>query len=144
MFNNSVDERLSAWAELRRQIEVSEDPYTDVWNFWKFAPFVPYNPKIDPCYQRGWPRPWEIIVDNKYDDFTKALMIAWSFKLTDRFDNSHIQIKILVDNVNSRQYNVVCIDDKWVINYNDNGPEPLEKLPESFLVENLVVLNVPR
>jgi hypothetical protein len=144
MFDLSVDERISAWANLRQQLETAEDPLQTVWNFWAGCPFVPYNNKVDPYYQRAWPTPWEIIDDNRYDDFTKALMIGYSLKYTKRYKESRIDLRVLLDNANGRQYNIVCVDDSWTINYSDNGPEPLEKVPESFLLENITELNVPR
>jgi hypothetical protein len=144
MFDLEVDDRISTWAKLRYQIETDNAPVTLVWDFWSHAPFIPYNNKVDPYYQQSWPTPWEIIVDNHYDDFTKALMIGWSLKMTNRFSNSRIELRTLVDNVNHRQYNVVSIDEEWVINYSDNGPELLKNIPESFLLENIIELTGPR
>ena len=144
MFNLSVDERISAWATLRQQLETAENPLQTVWDFWAGCPFVPYNHQIDPYYQRSWPTPWEIIAENKYDDFTKALMIGYSLKYTDRYRDSRVELRVLLDNEHNRQYNIVCVEDSCAINYNDNGPVSLEKVPESFLLENLTELNVPR
>lgn len=144
MFNQPVDDRLSSWVQFRNELEASDDPLSEVWEFWKHAPFVPYNPKIDPYYPHGWPTPWEIIVDNKYDDFTRSLMIGWTLKLTRKFENSHIDLKTLVDKQSTRQYNIVCVDDSWIINHNDTGPESLDKLPSSFRLENLIELSRPR
>jgi hypothetical protein len=144
MFKQNIDERLSSWAELRASIEFTETPFDDTWIFWKDAPFVPYNHKVDPYHQRGWPSPWEIIVDNHYDDFTKALMIGWSIKLTDRYKNSKIEVRSLVDNVKKEHYNIVLVDEEIAINYKDNGPILVKNIPDSFLLENLVELNWPR
>jgi hypothetical protein len=144
MFDLSVDDRLSAWADLRGRLENDPVPLDAVWNFWKNCPFIPHNHKIDPNHQRSWPTPWEIIVENRYDDFTKALMIGYSLKFTKRFADSQIDLRILLDNPNNRQYNVVCVEDNIVINYNDNGPELLEKVPGSFLLENIVELKSTR
>ena len=144
MFDLSVDDRLSAWADLRERLETSETPLDTVWNFWKDSPFVPYNNKVDPFHQRSWPTPWEIIAENRYDDFTKALMIGWSLKITKRYKDSIIDVRTMLDNSHNRQYNIVCVENCWTINYNDNGPELLEKVPESFLLENLTELKQPR
>lgn len=144
MFNQNIDDRLSSWAEHRAHLSNSTLPFVDVWEFWQHAPYIPYNNKIDPYHQASWPSPWEIIVDNKYDDFTKAVMIAWTLKLTKRFEKSKIEVKTYVDNAKSRQYNIVCVEDTWAINYSDNGPVSLEIMPDSFLLENLVELGTPR
>jgi hypothetical protein len=144
MFNLSVDERISAWADLRDTVETCDAPLETVWNFWKDSPFVPYNNRVDPYHHRSWPTPWEIIAENRYDDFTKALMIGWSLKMTKRYKDSIIDVRTMLDNANNRQYNIVCVENSWAINYNDNGPVPLEMVPDSFLIENLTELKVPR
>lgn len=140
MFKKNIDDRISSWAQHRTQLEISNNPFEDVWNFWRDAPHITYNNQIDPYFQYNWPNPWDIIVYNKYDDFTKALMIGWSLKLTKRFQNNKIEIKTLVDNLKIRQYNLVYVDDEWVINYNDNGPVPMKDIPNDFVLENLVEL----
>lgn len=144
MFNLSVDDRLSSWAHHRALLDTSDNPLTDVWELWKLAPYVHYNNKIDPYNQKSWPSPWEIIVDNKYDDFTKALMIAWTLKLTNRFQNSSILIKSYIDKAKNAVYNVVCVEEEWVINYSDNGPILLKNIPDSFYLENIIELSGPR
>jgi hypothetical protein len=144
MFKKSIDDRLSSWAEHRSNLNTSETPFSDVWEFWKDAPYVQYNHKIDPYHQRSWPSPWEIIVENHYDEFTKALMIGWSIKLTDRYKDSSIEVRTLVDKVKNAVYNIVYVDEEIVINYSDSGPVNAGSIPDSFIVENLIELNWPR
>lgn len=144
MFSKSIDDRLSSWAQHRSSIETSATPFDDVWSFWKDAPYIPYNNLIDPFNKRSWPSPWEIIVHNKYDDFTKAVMIGTTLKLTKRFEKSSIQVRTYLDNVKNAMYNIVVIDENWLINYSDNGPIYAEKLPEAFYLENIVELETPR
>lgn len=144
MFNQPVDDRLTEWANHRRKLEEAEDPLQAVWDFWHPAPFIPHNRSIDPYYQQSWPSPWEIIADNKYDDFTKALMIGWTLKLTKKFKDSKIELRTLVDNARTREYNLLYIDDNWVLNYSDNGPIPIEDVAGSFRLENLVEVSTPR
>ena len=144
MFKQSPDDRLSSWAQHRAQLDQCDDPYAVTWEFWKSAPFVPYNPDVDPFYPRNWPNPWEIIVENRYDDFTKALMIGYSLKWTKRFENTTIEICTVVDSAKNMSYNIVCVDNRWVINYEDTGPIEMKNWPDNFLVENLVELRVSR
>ena len=144
MFNLSVDERLSEWANHRRQLDEAENPLQEVWDFWHQSPFTPHSKNIDPYYQQSWPSPWQIIVDNIYDDFTKTLMIGWTLKLTKKYQNSKIELRTFVDSTQTRQYNLLYIDDTWVINYSDNGPVPLPDVPESFRLENLIEVSTPR
>jgi hypothetical protein len=138
MFNKSIDDRLSLWAEHRQSLNTSDDPLMETWEFWKHTPFIPFNKNIDPFNHKSWPTPWEIIVHNRYDDFTKSLMIAWSLKYTNRFKEAKIEIKTIVNDSKTCYYNVVCVDNMWAINYSDNGPIPITDIPESFFIENQV------
>jgi hypothetical protein len=140
----SIDDRLSSWADFRKQLETSEDPLQDTWDFWQSSPFISYNNKIDPYHYQSWPNPWAIIVENRYDDFTRVIMIAWTLKLTKRFQDSKIIIQTLVDKEKSTQYNVVLVDEEWAINYSDNGPISAKSMPISFYLENLIELETPR
>lgn len=140
MFNETIDERLSQWVKHRSNIETSSSPLDDVWSFWKLAPYVQYNKLVDHYYQKSWPSPWEMIVHNKYDDFTKAVMIGTTLKLTNRYKNSIIKIETYIDSSKKSVYNIVNIDNTWVINYNDNGPVLLTNLPENFYLENSIEL----
>jgi hypothetical protein len=146
MFDQPVDNRLSAWAQHRSDMALLErdEVLKQVWEFWKNAPFVPFNSNIDPYYSYSWPTPWQIIVDNKYDDFTKALMIGRTLQLITQFRDSKIEIKTFVDKEKHTQYNIVCVDNQWAINYDDNGPVGVEKIRDSFLLENLIELDKVR
>lgn len=144
MFNLNVDDRLSAWIELRNKLEESINPLQEVWDFWHTAPFIPYNKNIDPYYQKSWPSPWEIISYNKYDEFTRSLMIAWTLKLTKKFINSTLELKTLVDITSEREYNLVFVDNTWVINYHDNGPVKVQELNDSFIIKNIIEIDLPR
>ena len=144
MFNQAVDDRLTEWANHRRKLDEVNDPLQEVWDFWHLAPFTPHNRNVDPYYQQSWPSPWEIIEENKYDDFTKALMIGWTLKLTKKYQSSKIELRTLVDSARTRQYNLLYIDDNWVINYSDNGPILLPEVPDSFRLENLIEVSAPR
>jgi hypothetical protein len=144
MFKLPIDDRLSAWASLRTDIETYAEPLRLVIEFWHNAPFTPYNRNIDQYHQKSWPSPWEIIVENVYDDFTKALMMGYSLKLTKRFNNSVIELRTIVDKTNKKYYNIICVDNIWVINYHNDTPVKLEDVPESFLVDNLIDVQFSR
>jgi hypothetical protein len=143
MFDREFEDRVSAWAELRSNLETSIDPFADVIKFWQPAPYVQYNHKIDPYNQSAWPTPWEIILHNKYDDFTRALMIGLTLKYTNRFGTADIQIKSLVDFARKYVYNIVSIDDIWVLNYKENTPVPANSIFDEFRLENLVIIKRP-
>jgi len=134
--------RLSAWAKLRHDIADSDNPLLDVWEYWRYAPFIAYNHRINPQDPESWTNPWEIIANNVYDDFTLALIMAWTLKLTPRFENIKITIQTMVDKQHSRQYNIVCVEDYGVLNYSDTGPVSMNSWPDSFSIDNIV--EVPR
>jgi hypothetical protein len=144
MFDLPADERLSSWVQLRQNLEISNTPFEDVVEFWANAPFVPYNRNVDPFNQRSWPTPWDIIVENKYDDFTRALMMANTLKLSTRFKNDSITIKTMVDSSQNKSYNIVIINEEKILNYIDNEVVNIKNLPLTFLLENLIELNGPK
>jgi hypothetical protein len=144
MFNLDVDDRLAAWSNLRKQVNQSREPLLDIANFWKDPPFVGHNPNIDPYYQASWPTPWEIVVENKYDDFTRAIMIGYTILLTDRFKDSEVQIQTLVDEEGKKLYNIVYVDNTWALNYQDGEVVSVNNIPSLYRLENLVELKRPR
>lgn len=144
MFSKSADERMAAWLELRKQVEISDVPFEIVIEFWKHAPFIPYNRNIDPYNQTSWPTPWEIIVENKYDDFTIALMMAYTIKYTKRFKESSIEVRSYFTESRSQLFNLVCINDQYVLNYRDNPTEiGVSDIPDTLILDNLILIKNP-
>lgn len=144
MFDLDIEGRLQAWSDLRKSTATSSNPLQDIVDFWREVPFTPHNHLIDPYYPASWPTPWEIIEQNKYDDFTRAVMIGYTVLLTDRFKNSNVQIRTLVDQAGKKLYNVVFVDDLWALNYQDNQVVEASKVPGLYNLENLVELKRPR
>lgn len=138
MFKKNINDRISEWAKHRQQIDRSDTPLEDVWEFWQKAPFIPYNKNIDPYNKKSWPTPWDIIVENKYDDFTKSLMIALTLKYTNKFKNIPIEIQVIIDSEKEKRYNVVIVDNKFVLNFNDFGPIVKDSKLDNFFIENSI------
>jgi len=144
MFAKSADERMAAWLELRKQVEVSDTPFETVTEFWKHAPFIPYNRNIDPYNYRSWPTPWEIIVENKYDDFTIAIMMAYSLTYTKRFNEASIEIRSYFTQSRNQLFNLVCINDQHVLNYTDHPTEiSLSDIPDTLILDNIILIKKP-
>lgn len=139
-----LDARLEAWSNLRKSLDKSETPLKDVVDFWNQVSLTTYNSSIDHYYPASWPTPWEIIEHDRYDDFTKAIMIGYTLLLTDRFKNSVIEIKTLIDKTHNKLYNIVDINDLCILNFCDSGPVPHTQIPESCCIENFVQLERPR
>lgn len=144
MFKLSIEKRFTEWINLRHSLEKSLNPLQEIWDFWNTSPFTPYNRKIDPYYPKSWPSPWEIIAENTYDDFTKALMISWTLKLTEKFKNSRIEIRTMLDETQNRQYNLIFVDENYIINFDDNGPVEINNYISSLKLENLIEIDRPR
>jgi hypothetical protein len=144
MQNLVVEDRITTWAEFRHSLDTSEDPLKDIADFWSEIKLVPFNKAVDPYNHFSWPSPWQIIADNSYDDLTVALMIGYTIKLTNRFKNSRVEIRSLVDSNRKQLYNLVYIDDEYVLNYHKAQVIEAQNIPESFFLENLVELARPR
>lgn len=138
MFKKNIDTRLSEWVKHRQKLDESNTPFEEVCEFWNQAPFVPYNKNIDPYNKKSWPTPWEIIAENKYDDFTKSLMIALSLRYTSKFKNTPIEIQILVDMDEEKRYNVVLVDNMILLNFSDNGPIVKDSTLDNYFVEKSI------
>ena len=144
MFHKSPDERLSAWKSLREHVNDADNPLETVAEFWSNAPLISYNHLIDQYNPKSWPTPWEIIVETRYDDFTLGVMIGYTLKLTEKFANSKIEVRTMVDENRTKLYNLVYIDDNMVLNFDKWQAITSEKIPNSFLLENLVNISMPR
>jgi len=139
-----VENQLDEWIKFRHCLPDSSSPLEDIATFWSTKKIIQYNNSIDPYYPASWPTPWEIIAKGKYDDLTIAIMIGYTIKLTDQFKNSNIVIKIQVDQTRTRLYNLVYVDDIYVLNYNRFKVVKAQDIEDSFFLENLVELATPR
>lgn len=144
MFNKSSDDRLSEWRLLRETLDNSNNPLDIVTEFWSNAPLITFNYTIDQYNPNSWPTPWDIITDNKYDDFTLGVMIGYTLKLTKKFSNSKIELRTMVDENRTRLYNLVYVDDTMVLNYDKWKAIKAQDIPDSFLLENLIDITRPR
>lgn len=71
-------------------------------------------------------------------------MIGYTIKLTDQFKNSTVEVRTMVDSTRTRLYNLVYVDNLYVLNYDRECVVMPQNVPESFLLENLVELSRPR
>lgn len=144
MFHKSPDERLSDWSEFRKNLDTLDNPLTELAEFWSNAPLVIHNHKVDPRNPKSWPTPWDLIVDNKYDDFTVALMMAYTLKLTKKYNNDKIEVRTMVDSSKTKLYNLVYVNDTDVLNYERAAAIKAQYIDESLYLENIVDVVFPR
>ena len=144
MFHKSPDERLSVWSDFRKELDTLDDPFTALAEFWSSAPLVIYNHKIDPYNKKEWPTPWEVIVENKYDDFTLALMMGYTLKLTKKYHNDKIEVRTMVDSNKTKLYNLVYVNDEEVLNYEPGIAVKSQFIDDNLYLENVIDIVFPR
>lgn len=137
MFQNSYDKQFSIWKKFRNKIDKSEQPLEDTIKFWAMAPLV--NKHLDVYRIDTWPDPWQIIKDGKYNDFTINLMIGHTLKLSERFNESQIEIRTYLDMDSKIVYNTCYIDNK-VLNYPYGEVTSEEDIPNNIVLQMAVPL----
>ena len=131
MFNQTYEQRLSAWNKFRKNLEDSTDPIKDVMEFYAKTPTV--SIATDPYDKSMWPSPWELILENQYDEFCIVLGMCYSLQLTDRFKGSTLEIHIGIDKDKSRTYYLLKVEnyilDRYEI-YSKTGHLPTGFMPQ--------------
>jgi len=139
MFNLPYEDRLSAWHNFRAKLETSDTPIEDAIEFYSRAPTVSIH--TDPYDKSVWPSPWELILENQYDDFCIVLGMCYSLQLTDRFKGSSVEIHIGIDNKKSLTYYLLKIGnyvvDRYKI-YSQSG-----QLPTGFMPQIVHTISIP-
>lgn len=144
MFHLPPDARLTKWSDFRKQLNYSNQPFDELNDFWKSAPRITYNNKLDPFNPQSWPTPWEIIYENKYDDFTLAVMMAYTIKLTDKFAKDLVEVRSFVDQTQKHLYNLVFINEEIVLNYIPEGYIKAQDIENTLYLENIIEIIFPR
>ena len=106
--------RLKSWFDLRNKllrvpisIQVQE-----VDKFWQRVPIT--NHYLHPDFIKDWPTPWQLISDNNYCYYARALGMIYSLLL---LGTNAIELVQAVDD-NSNEVVLVLVDDaKYVMNY---------------------------
>jgi len=111
------EDRLKAWTDFRKLLEDSASPLQDVVDFYDKCPKV--SIATDPYDKKSWPDPWQLIEENQYCAMCKILGICYTLQLTERFKHNKFEIYISIDNENSSTHYLLCIDDNYIIGYED-------------------------
>jgi hypothetical protein len=125
MFHKNYEQRLNSWSSLRQKLEVAADPFQEVIDFYKQAPYVSVH--TDPWSQDMWPDPWELVYENQYDEFCTVLGMCYSLQLTDRFKGSEFEIHICT--LESLSYVYLLFVDDYVLGYDNNKVVLKKDLP---------------
>ena len=106
--------RLKAWSDLRTNLQnlSLEAKCVEVDKFWQSVPIQTYYLHTD--YIKDWPTPWELISDNVYCNYARALGMIYTLLLTGTKNLELVEAK----DDNSNEVILVLVDDaKYVLNY---------------------------
>jgi hypothetical protein len=136
VFDLYGNERLTEWKHVRDNLENSDTALDDVAEFWGRAPFV--FQYLDPDNRLGWPDPWKLILDGKYDDLAICLGMLYTIRLTDRFKSTKTEILEVLDSKEKRF--ILVVNDEKVLNWEYRLVVDFTELPE---VRTRVVFSNP-
>ena len=137
MFDKNAEDRLRAWYDFRQHLETDDQPFKSTVDLYNTAPISAFC--IDPYTPETWPTPWELLEENKYDEFGYILGIGYTLGLTDRFSTSTKEIHITQDKNRSTIHYLLFIDDS-VMGYDRGSIIKKENLPGNLIVESVYSL----
>jgi hypothetical protein len=114
IFLSDYHSRLQSWVNLRQKLE-STDSKTisiEVDNFWQQAPTV--NHYLHPDFINDWPDPWQLLNDNTYCYYARALGMIYTLLL---LNTKNIELVEAIDDNNNDVVLVLVDDAKYVLNY---------------------------
>ena len=82
MWDTSIQDRLSIWFSFRRRLNrlPFEQAVQEVNAFWRRAPISSQYYCCDMV--NDWPDPWQLLVDNTYDNIARGLGMLYTISLT--------------------------------------------------------------
>jgi len=114
IFILDFEARLKAWRDLR--IKLTGLPIHEICievdKFWQRVPTVNHYLHID--FVSDWPTPWELLNDNIYCYYARALGMVYTLLL---LGNKDVEIVIAKDDNNNEVVLVLVDDAKYVMNY---------------------------
>jgi hypothetical protein len=116
VFDSYDTTRLQQWKEFRSSLETSSTPFEDVAHFWSRAPFV-YN-FLDPFDSKSWPDPWQLILDNKFDDLGITLGMCYTLQLTERFKDHEFEIHMSMSQSKKDWRYMLVVNKDIALNWN--------------------------
>ena len=136
--DTNVDERITQWREFRNTLEECNKPFHRTLEFWEKAPVtIKY---LNQHNSQEWPTPWELLKENRFCPVAIPLMIGWTLKLTTRFTEVPVLIKISIDIKSQRYYNLVEVENT-IIDYENNSIVISSELPDTVVCQEVVELS---
>ena len=114
VFILDYEARLRAWSELRTKLSglSTEQKCLEVDKFWQRVPIQTYYLHTD--FIKDWPNPWELLNDNVYCYYARALGMIYTLLL---LDTKNIELVEAKDDNNNEVVLVLVDDAKYVLNY---------------------------
>lgn len=119
VFQLSFSDRLQEWYNFRENIKelTLEKQCIEIDNWWQKTPLV--NRYLHPDFIEEWPGPWDLLNDNEYCFYARALGMVYTFHLVNRNNIIHLYEAKDQDNVNQ----VLVVIEDCVLNYWPNTVE---------------------
>ena len=114
VFILDFESRLRSWSKLRDNLEKAtlKEIVKQVDAFWQRVPLS--NHYLHPDFMKEWPSPWQLLSDNTYCYYARALGIIYTLLL---LGIKKLELVEAVDD-NSNEVVLVLVDDaKYVLNY---------------------------
>ena len=114
VFILDYESRLKTWATLREKLKglPIDQKCIEVDNFWQRVPMM--NHYLHTDFIKDWPDPWQLISDNFYCYYARALGMIYTLLLT---GTKNIELVDAIDD-NSNEVVLVLVDNaKYVLNY---------------------------
>ena len=114
VFILDYESRLRAWFDLRKNlVDLSPDSrYIEVDRFWQRCPTI--NHYLHTDFISEWPNPWQLIHDNTFCYYARALGMIYTLLL---LGNKNIDLVDAKDDNNNEVVLVLVEDAKYVLNY---------------------------
>jgi len=141
MFNLPTQERLLAWQTFRKHLDTLSfaECVHETNNFWNTAPIS--NQFYCQTLPEQWPDPWQLIIDNVYDDIGKGLGMLYTIYYT----THNCELEFVCGTHKSNDYNIVLINNgkytlNWDLEVHVNTPTQT-KAAKRFAAQELIKRN---
>lgn len=136
VFQLNYEARLSDWYDLRVRLEDSslEEKCVEIDKWWQKAPLVTHHLHI--LDSENWPDPWQLLVENTYDEVARALGMCYTLLL---LGEDNVEIAEATDDTGNDVVIVLVDNAKYVMNYYPNMV--LSITSSDFKVKRIVSLD---
>ena len=106
--------RLRSWVDLRNKLLrlSNSEIAVEIDRFWQTVPLT--NHYLHPDFIKDWPDPWQLLSDNTYCYYARALGMIYTLLL---LGNKNIDLIEAVDDNNNEVVLVLFDSAKYVMNY---------------------------